>query len=261
MKIEPIAAFTDNYIWLLSDETNGIAAVVDPGDAEPVLKELQRRALRLTSILITHHHGDHVGGIADLVAHTQATVYGPKSERIPKRTHPLTGGDCIELADLSLSLRVMDVPGHTAGHIAYFTNRPHSTSALFCGDTLFAAGCGRLFEGTPQQMHRSLDQIRALPGHTQVYCAHEYTLDNLGFARRVEPSNPALVQRDAAARRRRQRGAPTVPSSLALERATNPFLRYDDPVVVAAASRYANRPLTPGWEVFAVTRQWKDDVD
>ncbi|MET0088121.1 MAG: hydroxyacylglutathione hydrolase [Sedimenticola sp.] len=254
LEITPIRAFDDNYIWLLREPGSSTVAVVDPGDEEPVLDLLRREKLSLGAVLITHKHGDHTGGVADLkAAFPQAVVYGPANEAIRTVERPVADGDTIALPGLQARLQVMDVPGHTEGHVAYF-----GEGALFCGDTLFAAGCGRVFSGTHEQLHRSLQRIAGLPPETLVYCAHEYTLANLGFARWVEPDNPALAEREANARGLRERGEPTVPSSLELELQTNPFLRTGVAEVIAAAGRYAGSELSTGAEVFAAVRTWKD---
>ena len=232
LTITPLPAFNDNYLWLLTRGRE--AAVVDPGDAAPVRQALERLNLRLCAILVTHHHGDHVGGVVELKARTGATVYGPAAEAIEGLDHRLGGGDGVSV--LGISFRVIEVPGHTAGHIAYFA--PDETPPLlFCGDTLFACGCGRLFEGTPTQMVNSLDALAALPPATRVYCAHEYTLANIRFALTVEPSNPALATRAARDQATRTRGEPTVPSTIGLELATNPFLRCDVAAVRSAITR------------------------
>lgn len=249
-EVEPIPAFEDNYIWLLSDR--GEAVVVDPGEAEPVLDLLGARNLRLSAILCTHHHGDHVGGNRDLLAAYPATpVYGPRRETIPGLTEPLASGDRVDL--LGLSFAVIDVPGHTAGHIAYY-----GAGRLFCGDTLFACGCGRLFEGTAEQMYDSLQKLSALPDDTLVYCAHEYTLSNIRFARAVEPDNADLQLREATDTATRQRGHATLPSRLDLEKRTNPFLRCDRQPVIEAVQRHSGRRLEEPAAVFAAVRAWKD---
>ena len=270
IQITPVPAFRDNYLWLL--ERGGHAAVVDPGDAEAVTQALSARRLRLTTILVTHHHGDHAGGVAALAAAWDAAVYTPAMESIPTGRavpHPLREGDVIEV--LGTPLHVLDVPGHTAGHIAYHAP---DLAALFCGDTLFAGGCGRLFEGTPAQMLASLRKLAALPAgrradasaDTRVYCAHEYTLANLRFARAVEPANAALIEREARCLAQRARGEPTVPSRLSEELATNPFLRVDVDAVRAAAQRQQSA-LEPAvtqaacdsdTQVFATLRAWKN---
>lgn len=251
--IIPIPAFRDNYIWLLRE--GRYAAVVDPGDAAPVLAFLEANALELAAIIATHHHGDHVGGIPELTRRFDVPVFGPAREAIPGRTHALAQDDSIVVPGIGLGLEVIDIPGHTAGHIAYFSA---GQEILFCGDTLFAAGCGRVFEGTPAQMWESLSKLAALPGTTRVYCGHEYTIANLRFAAAVEPGNAELPARTSRARAKRDAGAPTLPSTIAEERATNPFLRAEVPGVVAAAASHAGRALTRAVDVFAELREWKN---
>lgn len=249
--IAPIRAFKDNYIWCL--RRDDAAVVVDPGDAEPVLEYLEAEGLTLKAILNTHHHADHVGGNARLLAKYNVPVFGPSRENIPGIVHKLREGDEVEVPGLGLQFRVLDVPGHTAGHIAYY-----GAGLLFCGDTLFSCGCGRLFEGTPAQMHDSLSKLAALPGETLVYCAHEYTQSNLRFARAADPDNPAIAAREAGVKAALARGRPSVPSTLADELAANPFLRAKEPTLVESASRFAGRTLTNPVEVFAALRRWKD---
>ncbi len=249
--IEPIPAFDDNYLWLLVRGSQ--AAVVDPGDAAPVLQRLQQRNLSLQAILVTHHHGDHVGGVASLSRATGARVHGPGAEAIPARDVALAGGSRIDV--LGVAFDVLDVPGHTLGHIAYHAP---ALRALFCGDTLFAAGCGRLFEGTAAQMTASLAKLASLPADTRVYCAHEYTLSNLRFALAVEPDSEALRRRQQACAALRRRGEPTLPSTIADELATNPFLRCSEPDVRRAAEARAGGPLPTAESVFTVIRQWKN---
>lgn len=251
VEVVPVPAFSDNYIWVIRDAQH--AAVVDPGDAEPVLAYLSSEGLTLTAIINTHHHGDHVGGNAALLKRFPVPVFGPRQESIPGMTRALDEGDRISVPGLELELEVLDVPGHTAGHIAYY-----GQGLLFCGDTLFACGCGRLFEGTPRQMTGSLGKLARLPGDTKVYCAHEYTLSNIRFARAADPDNAALAQRELDANKLRERGVPTVPSTIELERATNPFLRYTEPGVVAAVERHEGRALSDPVQVFAALRQWKN---
>jgi len=253
--IIPIPAFADNYMWLVRNGTR--AAVVDPGDARPVLDYLAREGLTLAAILATHHHNDHVGGIDALLARYPAPVFGPARESIPSRTHALAQGDIATVPGMPVSLRVLDIPGHTAGHIAYFGTIDGAPS-VFCGDTLFAAGCGRLFEGTPAQMWASLSALSALPDNTRVYCGHEYTLANLRFALAVEPDNAAARERQAQAQALRERGEPTLPSTIAQEHATNPFLRAHRADVRAAAARHAGRPVASDVESFAALRAWKN---
>jgi hydroxyacylglutathione hydrolase len=249
--VEPVPAFDDNYFGLIADGAK--AAVVDPGDAEPVIDRLRQRRLELTDILVTHHHRDHVGGVTDLVRATGARVLGPRGETIPSRDIALGGGDRIDV--LGIAFDVIDVPGHTRGHIAYHSQR---RQWLFCGDTLFAAGCGRLFEGTAEQMTESLARLAALPAATRVFCAHEYTLANLRFALAVEPGSEALCDRQRACAALRARGEPTLPSTIGEELATNPFLRCDVPAVRRAAQQRTSTPLATTTDVFAALRQWKN---
>ncbi|MBC8007200.1 MAG: hydroxyacylglutathione hydrolase [Prolixibacteraceae bacterium] len=249
--IVPIRAFQDNYIWCL--RRGSTAVVVDPGDANPVLDYLSNEGLQLAAILTTHHHGDHVGGNTTLLSKYNVPVFGPALEKIPGITRPLREGDNIEVPGVGLNLRVFDVPGHTAGHIAYYGD-----GVLFCGDTLFSCGCGRLFEGTAAQMHSSLSKLAALPGNTLVYCAHEYTLSNLRFARAADPDNAAIDEREAHAREALAGGIPSLPSTIESELAVNPFLRAGSPVVNASASRYCGHGLTNPVEVFTMLRRWKD---
>lgn len=250
-EIVPIPAFEDNYIWLID---NGISAVVvDPGDTGPVGEHLERQGLVLEAILLTHHHGDHTGGAPALRQRFDCPVYGPRRESIPAVTHPVGEGDSVTLPGLGISFRVLDVPGHTAGHVAYY-----GINSLFCGDALFTCGCGRLFEGSPEQMQASLAKFAALPDDTLVYCAHEYTLENIGFARKVEPDNRLLLDREQRDRQTRAQGLPTLPSTIALEKQTNPFLRWDAPAVAESASRFAGRALHGPVEIFAAVRHWRD---
>jgi hydroxyacylglutathione hydrolase len=251
--IFPIPALKDNYIWTI--HAAGAVVVVDPGDARPVQDELDRRGLSLVGILVTHHHWDHVNGIPDLLIRHQVPVYGPASETIPERTVAMRGGDTFQIAPLGLEMRALAVPGHTAGAIAY-----HGHGWLLSGDTLFTAGCGRLFEGTAAQMYDSLRTLAALDPATRVYCGHEYTLRNLAFARLVEPGNAALGRRLAFAESQRALGAPTVPAALATETETNPFLRCHVPEVREAAERHAGRRLASPVEVFGALRAWKDKL-
>ena len=245
-----IPAFKDNYIWLLRKGT--AAVVVDPGDAVPVFAALERERLSLAAILVTHHHADHQGGVAALLARSPMPVYGPAAESITGLSHPLRGGETIGLEALGCEIKVLAVPGHTAGHVAYRSGR-----ALFCGDTLFSGGCGRIFEGTPAQLLASLDRLAALPDETRVCCAHEYTLSNLRFAQAVEPGNAAISQHLAHCQAVRERGEPTLPSRIGLERQINPFLRSREPALLAAL---AQRDPAAQDEVarFAALREWKN---
>lgn len=252
-----LRAFDDNYIWMV--RRGDAVAVVDPGDAAPVLQSLQAQGLRLAAILLTHHHGDHVGGVLRLLEHARVPVYGPAGESLPHCDVLLREGDRVSLPELDVDLAVFDVPGHTAGHIAYHGRAALAEPVLFCGDTLFASGCGRLFEGTPAQMFASLAKLMALPGETRVYCAHEYTAANVRFACAVEPDNAELaVWRDTVARLRAE-GEPTVPTTLAHELAVNPFLRTAQAAVQAAVSNQVGRPLRGEVDVFGALRAWKDE--
>ena len=246
MEIIPLPAFSDNYLWLIHDGRH--AVVVDPGDDGPVARALAERGLTLAAILITHHHGDHTGGVAAL-ARPGMPVYGPAAEAIAGVTHPLADGDRVVIDAPALSLQVIAVPGHTRGHIAYY-----GEGMLLCGDTLFSGGCGRLFEGTPAQMHASLARLAALPGDTRVYCAHEYTLANLEFALAAEPDNPERDRYRECCRALRDEGRPTLPTDIATQRAINPFLRCDSPSLRAKLSMTD----APDERVFAELRAWKD---
>ncbi len=277
MTLLPLPAFDDNYIWMLHDGRQ--ALVVDPGDDAPVLQALQAHGLQLTAILVTHHHIDHIGGVEELRAATGAAVYGPAGEEMPEPLQRMDEGDTLDL--LGLRFEVLNVPGHTAGHIAWYCaprrtaslppegarpawdgpasagSNPDGQPLLFCGDTLFSGGCGRLFEGTPAQMLASLDRLAALPGNTRVCCAHEYTLSNLRFARAVEPDNAALQQYSRQCEALRARQQPTLPSTIALERDINPFLRSRQPAVRQAVQAHAPA-AGDDTAVFAALREWKN---
>jgi len=254
LEVSAVRAFSDNYIWLIhAPGDRARVAIVDPGDADPVLDTLAAAGLEPHVILATHHHYDHVGGIARLVEQWRMPVSGPAGESIPCRTVTLREGDRVELEDLGLAFDVLDIPGHTSGHIAYAGH-----GALFCGDTLFSAGCGRLFEGTAAQMHASLAKLAALPSETQVYCAHEYTRDNLRFALAVEPDNRDAAALLTATEQNLRDGQPSLPSTLAIEARVNPFLRCDAPAVRDAAEHHSGRPLSDATAVFAAVRAWKD---
>jgi hydroxyacylglutathione hydrolase len=256
MKLIPLPAFQDNYLWLLHDGQR--ALVVDPGDAAPVQAHLAAHGLQLDAILVTHHHPDHIGGVDALREATGARVFGPARERIPEPLERLADGD--EIGVLGMRFRILDVPGHTAGHIAYYCEQFEGAPLLFCGDTLFSGGCGRLFEGTPAQMFDSLARLAALPGDTRVCCTHEYTLSNLKFATAVEPGNSQLDHYRQQCEQKRSLGEPTLPSTIAVENRINPFLRTRQPAVAQAAHGHdpAADPADPV-AVFAALRQWKNE--
>ena len=255
LSVTRIPAFEDNYFWLIHGAGTAArkVAVVDPGDAAPVLKALEAGGLDLVTILVTHHHADHIGGVGALAERFGAPVYGPASENIPARSTALREGDEVELASLGLRFKVFDVPGHTAGHIAYYGH-----GSLFCGDTLFSGGCGRLFEGTAAQMLSSLDKLAALPADTRVYCAHEYTASNLRFAAAVEPENAALREYQSLVTTLRSRDEATIPTTIGLEVRVNPFLRTRTPSVRQAAITHAGSVPADDAATFAVVREWKN---
>ncbi|MDO9165283.1 MAG: hydroxyacylglutathione hydrolase [Rhodoferax sp.] len=254
MKLIPLPAFSDNYIWMLHDGHQ--ALVVDPGDAQPVLEALQRLSVRLEAILVTHHHPDHTGGVNALREATGAKVFGPAREVMPEPLTRLAGGN--QLQSLGLTFDVIDVPGHTAGHIAYFCANVDEAPLLFCGDTLFSGGCGRLFEGSPAQMLASLDTLAALPDATRVCCTHEYTLSNLKFASAVDPTNEALADYAAKAQSLRARQQPTLPSTILMERQINPFLRTRQATIIQAAKAF-DATASDEVSIFAALRQWKNE--
>jgi hydroxyacylglutathione hydrolase len=254
LNVRPVRAFSDNYIWLIeSPRAQGRLIAVDPGDAGPVLDELQRSGASLAAILLTHHHPDHIGGVPELLDHGAVPVIGPDDSRIAQRTRTVYDGESCELSDLGLSFEILHVPGHTLSHIAFWGH-----GALFCGDTLFSAGCGRMFEGTPKQMNASLNRLGGLPPDTRMYCGHEYTAANLRFAMTVDPTNRAALEYQGSVARLRAQDSPSLPSTMGLERQVNPFLRCDDPTVVAAAEIHAGESLKESARVFGVLRAWKD---
>jgi len=249
--IEAIPAFADNYIWALSNQ--GRCVLVDPGDAAGPLDYLRRHELELTGILLTHHHHDHVGGVAAIRRRHPAPAWGPRDPRMPADVTPVAAGERVSIEAPALDFEVLETPGHTSTHIAFYGH-----GMLFCGDTLFSSGCGRLFEGSPEQMQASLDRLAALPDDTAVYCAHEYTEANCRFAMQVEPDNASLRARAAEVRAQRARGGITLPSRLDGEKRFNPFLRTREPAVIDAAQQ--REPGTPDRPeaVFGVIRRWKD---
>lgn len=255
LNVVAVPAFQDNYLWVLHAEGSSNCYVVDPGDAAVIETALTERGLTLSGILLTHHHWDHTGGVDALTAGRSIPVYGPNSANIPQVTHALGEGDEVYL-DGGLKLAILEVPGHTLDHIAYFDSE---SSSVFCGDALFAGGCGRMFEGTAPQMQASLAKLAALPETTRIYCAHEYTQANLSFAVAVEPDNTELAERVALVARQRTDGVRTVPSLLSDELATNPFLRWASPDVIASAAQHTGKSLSAPQEVFAALRGWKDN--
>ena len=257
LEVTPIRAFHDNYLWLFRQSGSRECGIVDPGDAAPILRYLQEHDLELKAILITHHHADHTGGIQQLLEHFEVPVYGPASPNIPAVTHTLSNSDRINV--FKEEFQVIEIPGHTLDHIAYCTPGSDSQDpVLFCGDTLFAGGCGRVFEGTHTMMHNSLQKLAKLDPDTSVYCAHEYTIANLNFARAVSPENKTLSDRINLEQEKRDQDIPTVPTSIRVELDTNPFLRCEEQELVNAATQHAGKDMSSPEEVFAVIRRWKD---
>ena len=248
LKITPIPAFQDNYIWMIQNGNH--VAVVDPGDAAPVISTLQKENLTLDAILITHHHNDHIGGVQNLLKEFQTQVFAPANESFDFPHQPVHENDLIQLPNLRLNLSVLDIPGHTIGHVAYY-----GLNHLFCGDTLFGGGCGRLFEGTYEQLFNSLQKLAALPGETLVYCAHEYTEQNLRFAIQVDSENPALIDRIAFTKKIRASNTPSLPSSIGLEKTTNPFLRCDNQMIASTLELQAPDTIT----VFKTLRNMRNN--
>ncbi len=250
--VEAVPAFRDNYIWTIHDGRS--AVLVDPGEAGPILAWLNTHKLIPVGILITHHHGDHIGGLPDLLSRWHLPVFGPAGGGIPGVDHPVSEGDRAALPELGLSFTVLETPGHTLDHVCYLGH-----GLMFSGDTLFSCGCGRLFEGSPEQMHASLERLASLPGDTLVYCAHEYTLANIAFALEADPENARLRARHQQALAARRAGKPTLPTTIAQEKLTNPFLRSQEPALLVAASQHAGQKLSPGLAVFSALRSWKND--
>lgn len=252
LTIHPIPALKDNYIWAITDSDHQQTVIVDPGEAKAVEDFLREQHLTLKAILITHHHWDHMNGVMELKNHYHVPVIAP-NENIPGATRRVSENDVVTIPNFPLHLKVFEIPGHTLGHVAYYT-----PSMLFCGDTLFSSGCGRIFEGTPVQMYASLLKITALPNATQIYCAHEYTLNNLRFAETVEPGNKKIAERIKTVSAMRDNHQPSLPSTLSDEKETNPFLRCDSPEIIANVERYANQSLSNPIAVFTWLRKWKD---
>jgi len=255
LNIHPIHAFRDNYIWIIHNQNH--AAVIDPGIASPVIEYLQSKKLQLSAILITHHHNDHTGGNAELLQTFDIPVYGPINESIATVSHPLREGDQINLEEMSLNLMVLDTPGHTRGHIAYYGSNPFNM--VFCGDTLFACGCGRVFEGTAEQMYRSLQKLSQLPSDTLIFCTHEYTLGNIRFAKVVDPENAKLIEFEITAKELRNRNIPTIPTTFTLEKKINPFIRCEQLEIINSAQNYSGCLLSDPIKVFTALREWKNN--
>jgi hydroxyacylglutathione hydrolase len=269
--VTAISAFSDNYIWAIGQTNNKNIVLVDPGDASVCLDYIKSQQLNLVAILITHHHSDHVGGIKELLAYSQQqnansaqvlNVYGPANENIKYCTQPLTANNQVVVDELSLTFNILDLPGHTRGHIAYVSSTKENNASeqlLFCGDTLFSGGCGRLFEGSAEQMFNSLTKLTALPDSTKVYCAHEYTLANLTFALSIETNNIELNNYYQQIRQFSAQNIPSIPTTIALEKKINPFLRVTSSEIIINVEKLVNRKLTSDVAVFAAIRQLKDD--
>lgn len=251
LKIFPIPALKDNYIWILHNAHH--AVVVDPGDAAPVLDYIAAHQLKLAAVLCTHHHADHVAGVCQLVALHPAPVYFPQREKISCGNHAVSEGDVINIPELKIKFSVLDIPGHTLGHVAYV-----GAGGVFCGDTLFGCGCGRLFEGTAVQLLHALKKLAALPDDTQVYCGHEYTESNIRFALACDPDNAQLVQRQQDVQILRAAGQPTLPSNIALEKSTNPFLRCAVPAIIQAVQQQSAIKQHDEISIFTAMRTWKN---
>jgi len=254
--IHPIKALSDNYIWVISHPEADNVIVVDPGESKPVVQFLEQHKLHLSSILITHHHWDHTNGVKDLKRQYNSIVYTPKHDAVAETDHQLTEQDRIQLklsAHIKIEFDILSIPAHTQGHIAYY-----SAPVLFCGDTLFSSGCGRLFEGSAEQMLAALHKMAALPEDTLVYCAHEYTLNNLKFANLVEPGNRQIIKRMIKIKELRSQNKPSLPSTIGIEKACNPFLRCNEHEIIQNVSKYAKKTLSNELEVFTQLRLWKD---
>lgn len=261
--IEAIPAFDDNYIWAITQVNSPYLVLVDPGDASVCIKYIEKKHKILCDILITHKHYDHVDGIEELLTYSKekqwsVNVHGPKNEQIPHCTNSLSSENKITLSPLGITFNIIDLPGHTLGHIAYFADNEHPI--LFCGDTLFSGGCGRIFEGSPTQMLSSLKKLAALPNNTQVYCTHEYTLANLNFAKQVEPDNQTLADYLDNVKAKRNNDQPSLPTTIQLEKAINPFFRCNETTIKTTAETYSSSTLPTEIAVFTAIRQWKNNV-
>ena len=252
--VTPIPAFNDNYIWAISVDGQDQIAVVDPGDATPVENYLNENGLKLAAILVTHHHHDHTGGISKLVENHQVPVYGPENSQFDGITQPLADGSSLELFGHTLNIRT--IPGHTLDHISYLYSG--ETPQLFCGDTLFLAGCGRIFEGTPAQMFAAMEYFKTLADNTEIYCTHEYSLANLKFAEAVEPDNADIQATTRQCYQLREDNKPTLPTTIKQERRINPFLRTDAEAVIRSAREFSGQPLNSELDVFTAVREWKN---
>lgn len=252
--IDALPAFDDNYIWVIINRELKTCAIVDPGEAPVVINYLKQHGLTLTAILITHHHGDHVNGVQEVLDYKQVPVYGPSNESIHTVDHKLNDNDIVQLDEIQAEFKAIELPGHTTGQLAYY-----GIGRVFTGDTLFSAGCGRMFEGTPEQFADSLERLRGLTVNTHVYCGHEYTLNNLKFAQTIEPNNEFISQHIDQCKKLIEESGITLPSTIALEREINPFLRLSEPTVIEAAEKHAGKKLNSPAEVFKVIREWKDN--
>lgn len=255
MHIEYLRIFSDNYIWLIVNDENKNVVAVDPGDSKSLQNFLIKQNLKLTDVLLTHHHADHVGGVLNLIKHNSINVYGPREENISGVTHDLQDNQEVHLQSVNINFKILFIPGHTLGHIAYY-NSKHKI--LFCGDTLFSAGCGRIFEGTAQQMYDSLQKINSLPDDTLIYCTHEYTLNNLKFALSVEPDNIDIQNRIDIVKSKLEQGKPSLPSMLSDERKFNPFLRCDKSTIINSLQKKLNVKIDANLQTFIYLRKLKD---
>lgn len=251
--LKPIPSLSDNYIWLIINHSNSTAVIVDPGTSAGCENYFEKEKIRPLAILVTHRHWDHVNGIEELVKKYDIPVYGPATEFIPCLTTPLAANERISFPEIGLDLQVMDIGGHTAGHIGYLTD-----NKFFCGDTLFSAGCGRLLGGTAEQLHATLNRISQLPDETVIYCTHEYTLDNLRFAQAVEPDNPDIQKRIDEVKDLRANNQPSLPFTLEMEKRYNPFLRTSQQSVMQAVARHSGQQIDNSEDCFRYLRMWKD---